>query len=241
MLCLRSPGHRQSARRLRQSTATARCSGSRSRLSAPTPPEARRAGATGGRRRVATTDHKAAWDCHAIRYSGRCCAYGPCWRPEGASSSRRTGFPRTTSDPQTFRRQQRMAIHRLPVRAQAFRHPRQCKTGQVGKYARFAGHEKPGVVADQMKTLDLLRRSPTDAPVPRRTVEGSGLPAGDRDPLVVPQGHMAQTATGKAVEPRITTGCDHSIPTHPLVRMSQTNLDIRQVETDRLCFENPMF
>ena len=94
-----------------------------------------------------------------------------------------------------------MAIRRLPVCAQALRHPRQCKTGQVGKYARFAGHEKPGVVADQMKTLDLLRRSPTDAPVPRRTVEGSGLPAGDRAPLVALQDHMAQTATGKPLNP----------------------------------------
>ncbi len=134
-----------------------------------------------------------------------------------------------------------MAIRRLPVRTQAFRHPRQCKTGQIGKYARFAGHEKPGVVADQMKTLDLLRRSPTDAPVPRRTVEGSGLPADGRDPLVALQDHMAQTATGKALEPRIMTGCDHSIPTHPLVRTSQTNLDIRQVETDWLRLENPIF
>ncbi len=177
---------------------------------------------------------------HAIRYSGRCCAHGPCWRPGGASSPRRTGFPRTTSDPQTFRRQQGMAIRHLPVRAQALHHLCQCKTGQTGTYAGFAEHEKPGVVTDQMKTLDLLRRSPADPPVPRRMVESTGLPAGDRDPLTALQDHMAQIATGKTLEPRIMTGCDHSIPTHPLVRTSQTNLDIRQVEIDWLRLENPM-
>ena len=116
---------------------------------------------------------------------------------------------------------QRMAEGRLPVGAEAPQIGRHHRGGQVRDRPRRGQHQQAGVVGNQPQPRELLLRAPADPAVARTALEGARLPTDQGQPTLLVFGHIAQTATGKLLEPQIVTLGHGGIPAAALIGARQ--------------------
>ena len=128
-----------------------------------------------------------------------------------------------------------MAILLEPVVAQPAHHRAQHAGAEIRKYSALAQHQEPGVVRDQMQALEHLLAAPSNPAVPRRTLEGCRLPAGQRYPAATPFGHIAQPAPGKPLEAQVVMLIHQHVPFDPFVRSHQPHHYLGQREARWRC------
>ena len=114
-----------------------------------------------------------------------------------------------------------MAEGRLPVGAEAPQIGRHHRGGQVRDRPRPGQHQQAGVVGNQPQPRELLLRAPADPAVARTALEGARLPTDQGQPTLLVFGHIAQTATGKLLEPQIVTLGHGGIPAAALIGARQ--------------------
>ena len=116
---------------------------------------------------------------------------------------------------------QRMAEGRLPVGAQAPQIGRHHTGSQVGERPGRGQHQQAGVVGNQPQAGELLSRAPADPAVAGTALEGARLPTDQGQPTLLVFGHIAQTATGKLLEPQIVKLGHGGIPAATLIGARQ--------------------
>ncbi len=150
-------------------------------------------------------------------------AEGGADRAEVRSRVARAGVPRGVGE--RLHHQHPVPVHREVVIAEAAQHPRQHRGGQVQPPARRQ-HAQPLVVGDMDQPRVLLLPAPAQELVPGRAAQRRGSEPGQRDPLPVQLGDIAQHLPGQPmpepmmgiqarVEPAGLLKTRSAAPSHP--------------------------
>ena len=125
-----------------------------------------------------------------------------------------------------LRELQRMAVQRLPVRAQPAQAAAQRPRRQVRHARRHRQDQEPRVVGDQVQTAELHRSVPAQPAVARRALERPRLPPDQRQPVSAPHRDVAQPAARELPEAQVVVLRHKRVPAPPLVRPRRPHLHL---------------